>query len=147
MDILHRIGIEGASLDDVYDALATIDGLARWWTEDTRGDSEVGGVIEFRFDAGTIVMRVLELEPARRVRWQGAEGGPDEWLGTTITFDLEQDGDFVIVMFRHADWREPVPFMHHCTTKWGVFLQSLKLLLETGTGAPAPHDVQVSNWH
>ena len=35
MDILHRVGIESASLDDVYDALTTLDGLSEWWTTDT----------------------------------------------------------------------------------------------------------------
>jgi uncharacterized protein YndB with AHSA1/START domain len=147
MDILHRIGVESSSVDDVYRALSTIDGLSSWWTEDTRGDSEVGGLIEFRFVAGTIVMKVLELEPGRRVRWEGMPGGPEEWVGTTISFDLEQDGDFTIVLFKHEGWKEDVPFMYHCSTKWAVFLQSLKLLLETGAGAPAPGDVQVSNWH
>ena len=147
MDILHRIGVESSSVDDVYRALSTIDGLSSWWTEDTRGDAEVGGLIEFRFVAGTIVMKVLELEPGRRVRWEGMPGGPDEWVGTTITFDLEQDGDFTIVLFKHEGWKEDVPFMYHCSTKWAVFLQSLKLLLETGAGAPSPGDVHVSNWH
>jgi hypothetical protein len=26
-------------------------------------------------------------------------------------------------------------------------LMSLKSLVETGAGAPAPHDVRISNWH
>lgn len=47
----------------------------------------------------------------------------------------------------HEGWREPVEFMHHCSTKWGTFLMSLKSLLETGSGAPAPDDVKVSDWH
>ena len=147
MDILHRIGAEGASPDDAYRALATIEGLSEWWTEDTRGDSEVGGLLEFRFVPGNIVMKVLELDPGRRVRWEGVEGGPEEWVGTTITFDLERDGDYTIVMFGHEGWTEAGPFMHHCSTKWAAYLQSLKLLLETGTGAPSPGDVQISNWH
>ena len=37
--------------------------------------------------------------------------------------------------------------MHHCSTKWATFLMSLKPLVETGAGAPAPRDVQISNWH
>jgi hypothetical protein len=37
--------------------------------------------------------------------------------------------------------------MHHCSTKWGSFLMSLKSLGETGKGAPAPRDVQISDWH
>jgi hypothetical protein len=46
-DILHRVGIR-SSREDAYKALATRDGLAAWWTNDTRGDSEVDGVLEFR---------------------------------------------------------------------------------------------------
>jgi hypothetical protein len=35
------------------------------------------------------------------------------------------------VLFKHQGWKEPVEFMHHCSTKWAVFLLSLKSLLET----------------
>jgi hypothetical protein len=40
----------------------------------------------------------------------------------------------------------PVEFMHHCSTKWGVFLLSLKSLLETGKGAPHPNDIKLDSW-
>ena len=44
-DILHKVGIKSSSLDDVYKALTTLEGLCGWWTTDTQGDSKVGGVI------------------------------------------------------------------------------------------------------
>ena len=145
VDILHRIGV-AASPDDVYAALTTVDGLAGWWTEDTTGDSQVGGVLRFRFVPGGFDMHVRELEPAKLVRWEVADG-PEEWIGTTVEFELSQEDGFTIVMFRHEGWREPVAFMSHCSTKWATFLMSLKRLVETGKGEPAPHDVQISNWH
>ncbi len=37
--------------------------------------------------------------------------------------------------------------MSHCSTKWAIFLMSLKSLVETGRAAPYPNDVQISNWH
>ena len=80
-------------------------------------------------------MKVLELEPATRVLWQVVDG-PEEWIGTKVSFDLSQDGDWAIIFFKHQGWKEPVDFMHHCSTKWGTFLLSLKSLLETGKGAP-----------
>jgi uncharacterized protein YndB with AHSA1/START domain len=146
VDILHRVGIKSSSPDDVYAALTTVDGLAGWWADKTQGQSEVGGVLEFRFDAGGFDMKVLELQPAARVLWQVTDG-PEEWVGTTVSWDLKQDGDYTIVLFKHQGWREPVEFMHHCSTKWGSFLMSLKSLVETGEGAPAPRDVQISDWH
>ena len=145
-DILHRVGIEHSSPQRVYDALTTLDGLSGWWAEKTTGDTDPGGVIEFRFGPGGIDMKVIELDPGRLVRWE-VVGGPEEWIGTKVRFDIRQDGDWTIVLFRHEGWREPVEFMSHCSTKWATYLVSLKQLLETGTGAPDPRDLLISDWH
>jgi len=91
-------------------------------------------------------MKVLELQPARRVLWQ-VVGGPDEWVGTKISWELKQEGEYSIVLFKHQDWKEPVEFMSHCSTKWAIFLMSLKSLVETGKGAPSPDDVRIGDWH
>jgi uncharacterized protein YndB with AHSA1/START domain len=150
VDILHRVGIK-ASLTDVYTALTTREGLAAWWTNDTKGDSKVGGTIQFRFSAdgaeiGGFDMQVLELEPGKRVLWQVVDG-PAEWIDTRIGFDLKQEDGYTVVLFKHEGWREPGEFMYHCSTKWATFLMSLKSLLETGKGAPSPHDIRIGNWH
>jgi len=145
VDILHKVGIKASSLNDVYTALTTLDGLRGWWTTDTQGDSKAGGTIAFRFGGGGFDMKVLELQPAKRVLWQVVDG-PEEWLGTKIGFDLRQEGDWTIVFFKHEGWKEPVEFMHHCSTKWGVFLLSLKALLEAGKGTPWPNEIKLDSW-
>ncbi|BDU00644.1 MULTISPECIES: SRPBCC family protein [Nocardia] len=146
VDILHRVGIE-APVDEVYAALTTTEGLAGWWASDTRGTSdELGGLIEFRFGAGGFDMRVRALDPGKRVLWE-VVGGPDEWIGTEVDWTLDQAGDYTVVLFAHRGWKEPVEFMHHCSTKWAVFLLSLKSLVETGKGAPDPYDVKIDNWN
>ena len=145
-DILHKVGIR-SSTQDVYRALTTLPGLAGWWTNDTRGRPDLGGVIEFHFGTrGYFKTKVLVLEPAKRVVWQVVEG-PEEWVGSTISFDLNQDGDEATVFFKHQGWKAQSEFMHHCSTKWATFLMSLKALAETGTGAPFPDDIRISvNW-
>jgi uncharacterized protein YndB with AHSA1/START domain len=145
VDILHRVGITSTP-DKVYDAITTIDGLSGWWTGDTTGDTDAGDVIAFRFGAGGFDMEVVELEPTKHVLWK-VVAGPDEWLGTTVDWQLKQDGDYTIVLFRHLGWAEPVEFMHHCSTKWAVFLLSLKELVETGKGRPDPVDIKIDNWN
>ena len=151
VDILHRVGIK-APLEEVYKALATRDGVAAWWTTNTQGESKVGGVLQFRFSDGAGVeiggfeMKVLELHPATQVLWQ-VTGGPEEWIGTRIDWELRQEGEYVIVLFKHRGWQEPVEFMHHCGTKWAIFLMSLKSLLETGKGSPNPGDIKIDNWN
>jgi len=144
-DILHRVGIR-STVDKAYKAIATREGLAGWWTTNTKGTSEIGGVLKFRFGAGGFDMKVLELEPGKRVLWE-VVGGPDEWIGTHVSWDLRQENDYAIVLLKHTGWREAGEFMHHCSTKWAAFLISLKQLVETGKGAPDPFDIKIDNWN
>ncbi len=147
VDILHRVGTVTASPTIAYAALTDVETLAKWWTADTAGSASLAGVLKFRFPpVGGFDMEVIEASLDERVVWRVVEG-PEEWVGTTIEWDLRQDGDYTIVLFAHRGWRHPGEFMHHCSTKWGQFLMSLKSLVETGSGQPAPRDVQISDWH
>jgi uncharacterized protein YndB with AHSA1/START domain len=145
-DIRHHVGI-AAPAGDVYDALATVDGLSRWWTRDVRGDAAGGGRLAFHFgsDDASAVMEVVEQAPDATVVWRCVDG-PDEWVDTTLRFELQPGPEETGVRFTHADWREPVDFLHHCSTKWAYFLLSLKAELEHGAGTPHPDDAPISSW-
>jgi len=146
-DILHKVGIKSSSLDAVYNALTTCEGLAGWWTTDTHGEPDkLGGLVQFRFGRGGFDMRVAQLKPQTYVLWNVIDG-PEEWIGTTIDWQLKQEDDYIVVLMKHMGWKEPVEFMHHCSTKWAIFMMSMKSLLETGKGAPNPHDVKIDNWN
>ena len=151
VDIVHRVGIK-APASAVYAALSTLPGLAAWWTAATTGSAKVGDVVAFRFhtetgeEIGGFDMDVLELVPERTVRWR-VKAGPAEWVGTGIEFLLSQQGEYTVVRFGHRQWREEVEFMAHCSTKWATFLLSLRDLVETGKGRPAPHDLRIGDWH
>jgi uncharacterized protein YndB with AHSA1/START domain len=142
MDILHKVAMK-SSTAEVYRALTTAEGIANWWTTDARGSGdEPGGVLRFGFAD----VKVLDLAPDKQVRWE-VTAGPDEWVGTRVNFGLEQVDDYAVLLFTHEGWREPVEMMHHCSTKWAIFLMSLKSLIETGRGTPAPDDVKIDNWN
>lgn len=150
-DIIHRVGIK-APASKVYAALSTIEGLAGWWTEETSGVSKPGGAIDFQFSSprgervGGMTMQVLALAPDQEVRWR-CTAGPEEWIGTDVVFRLTKDGDYTIVRFGHRNWREASEFTEHCSMKWAVFMLSLRELVETGQGRPAPGDVKIDNWN
>lgn len=151
VDIIHRIGIK-ASVAQVYEALTTREGLADWWTDEVDGDCGPGGRIVFTFRSrsgepiGRMVMAVQRLVADQEVRWRCVEG-PDEWVGTDITFQLSRQDDLTILVFGHRGWREAVEFMAHCSMKWAVFLLSLRELVETGRGKPSPRDLKIDNWN
>jgi len=136
-DILHRVGID-AKPDTVFAALTTLEGVRNWWVSTATGDAAFDGTIDFGF----CCMKVVVAEPGRLVRWL-CTSGPDEWVGTEVTFDLQWKLDQTFVLFKHANWREPVEFMHHCSTKWATFLLSLMELVERGSGRPAPFDFKI----
>jgi len=145
-DIRHRVGIS-APVREVYDAFATRDGLAGWWTRDVAGESLPGGRLAFSFGGPEPAadMSVDEVESPRRVHWTCVEG-PDEWRDTTVTFDVKEVDGETAVVFTHAGWREPTEFMHHCSTKWGYFLLQVKAGFEGGTASPWPRDMLISRW-
>lgn len=151
MDIIHRIGIK-APLSTVYQALSTPEGVAGWWTRDTIAAPEPGGGIDVHFrtvtgdEIGRMHFDVVKLDPDKEVRWRFTSG-PQEWIGTDVTFHLSQDGEYTLVLFGHRNWREPVEFMAHCSMKWATFLLSLRQLAETGKGRPAPEDLKIDNWN
>ena len=136
-DILHRVGA-GIPAARAFEALTTVSGLQGWWVSDARGSAGPGGTIDFGF----CQMEVVEAVPERRVRWR-CVAGPPEWVGTEVRFDLEWRDGQTFVLFRHAGWREPVEFMHHCSTKWATFLFGLMEMIERGSGRPVPYDFKI----
>lgn len=149
-DIIHRIGIR-APATRVYEAVSTTDGVAGWWTRNTTGSGTTASM-NVRFlgtdgrEIGQMDFTVGRGAPGRRVEWRFTDG-PPEWVGTEVTFDLVEEGGMTVVLFGHRHWREPVEFMAHCSMKWAVFLLSLRSLLETGAGQPAPQDLKIDNWN
>ncbi|MGA3146260.1 MAG: SRPBCC domain-containing protein [Acidimicrobiales bacterium] len=142
-DIRHRV-VMSAPLDRVYSAIATKEGLSDWWTRDgVRGESTEGSTIQFYFGQPepAAVMEVTRLDTDRQVNWS-CVGGADEWVGTKLSFTLAPKDDETVVLFTHADWRDPSDFMAHCSARWAYFLLSLKSLVETGKGTPSPEDLK-----
>jgi len=143
--IRHRIGID-APQSQVQQALATTAGVASWWTDDLVGDDTVGGKLQFYFGRPEprLVVEVMDVSDDR-VGWRCLEG-PDEWVGTTITFELSEADGETVVIFTHDGWREAVPFLGHCSTKWAYFLLGMKAMFEGGRATPFPGDLKISSW-
>jgi uncharacterized protein YndB with AHSA1/START domain len=127
-------------INRVFDALATLKGLAGWWTPIVSGNPGSGGRIRFGF-AGRdeeIVMRVEEAEHASKVLWTClTHTGHPEWEGTQILFRLERDGDAAgLLRFRHLGLRPLLSCYDTCESGWEYFLASLLDYAQHGTGRP-----------
>jgi uncharacterized protein YndB with AHSA1/START domain len=145
--ILHRITID-APTELVQPLLARKEGPADWWTaRPVEGDDEVGGRLGFHFSAGdrpAAVMEVAESSPTRVV-WDCVEG-PDDWVGTRLTFALSPRPDGgTTLLFSHEGWESESEFMAGCTTNWGAYLTSLKSGAEGRGFRPYPAG-EISRW-
>ncbi|NND80961.1 MAG: SRPBCC domain-containing protein [Gammaproteobacteria bacterium] len=143
-EIVHRVGIK-ASPAEVYNQLTTDAGLAKWWTSFTTGAGPVGSVIEFDFRSVQVPFQVIELIENELVRWRHVGDSDDVWFNTEVSFTIEPEHAQTFVLFRHGGWPDKLHFMAHCSTKWGVFMLSLKESLEHGIGRPFPDDLHIDH--
>lgn len=136
--IRHVLEIR-APRETVFDALTTTAGLAGWWTTGAQAETAaVGADLAFTFGGQfNPRMRVVALDRPALVGWEGA-GGHDAWGSpTTIRFDLEATGGGTLVRFRHELGRERgSDTVAAANFNWGYYLDSLRLLCETGRGKP-----------
>lgn len=104
-ELLHRGGIK-TTPHKAFGVLTEEKGLAGWWSKSVTASPVVGAVNKFRFgDRGFNDMKVMELVPGKRVRWQCVDGAP-EWIGTELTFDFKHEADSTVVLFRQRSWKE-----------------------------------------
>jgi uncharacterized protein YndB with AHSA1/START domain len=126
----------------VSDLFTSADGLSRWWGP-TEGDAAAGGTLVTNFgEYGANAMRVLQCGPTRVV-WEPIAipgtrptGHTEEWLGTTIQFEIEPTDDCTELRFTHAGLTPQLRCWDACVAAWTQFLGSIQSAAETGTGAP-----------
>src|SRR6202165_5011518 len=101
--LVHQVNIK-ATPERIYEAVSTANGLAAFWTSESRAEPRVGSISSFGFGGPTQRMRVDELKPGTRVKWTALADFPN-WDGTTVTWDIStaEDGETGLLL-RHADW-------------------------------------------
>ena len=122
-----------APKEKVYEAISTIEGLSNWWTTQTSGDSNIDGVIQFRFGAQGPDVKVTELKPNESITWE-CIAGPEDWLGTTFSFKLDENEEKTRVRFEQAGYKEANDFYASCAFSWGRYMESLRQYCQTGKG-------------
>ena len=102
-EIKHLLHI-AAPREKVYEAITTIKGLSGWWTTQTTGECKPGAIIQLRFGTLGNDMKVISQKKNEWVLWE-CMAGPDDWLGTRLTFQLSESAGKTLVRFAHAGWK------------------------------------------
>ena len=126
----------------VFDAICNVRG---WWGRDIEGDAREQGD-EFIYRHKEIHYshhRLTSVIPNRKVEWLTTEGRlnfvdqADEWTGTTIVFDIDEEGGKTAVRFRHLGLTPQLECFSACSGGWKFYIgESLRALIVTGEGKP-----------
>ena len=135
-----------ASPDEVFDALTTVEALGQWWTP-VEGSGLAGGELTFTFGPGsTAVMRVDAAERGVGVVWTNVACMMDDWVGTSIHFDLTPTpSGGTDLDFRHVGLTPRLECYNDCKSGWDHFIPtSLRDYVETGAGHPNGSDADLA---
>lgn len=130
--------------DKVFSALT--NDIPLWWTAIFEGSAgKQNDCFTIRFGAHIFkTMKVKELAVNDKVVWLVEDSliaipglsQQKEWIGTTIIWEILPRENATELKLTHVGLIPEVECYEICCGGWQQFTASLKLFLETGTGAP-----------
>ncbi len=133
-----------ASPTVVFDTVSTASGIRKWWSPSVTEDQTIDHSLIVQFDdRWKLELRKLQETPDESVAFRIIQHDSDEWVGTELHFDLEPQDGWTILRFDHRGWANQTDFFRFCSTKWCVFLLSIKQVAETGEGTPYPNETKI----
>ena len=139
-DIVLGIQIH-ADAEPVYRAIATQEGLARFWVPSATAEPVVGGEATFTFSGAPVGlrMRIDRLDEAKTVEWMCLGDFPF-WEGTKLTWSLSHEDEHggTNVLFTQTGFpdAQPLQELGNVAHTWAQILDHLKELAETGSTTP-----------
>ena len=131
ISLLIRIN---AKPQEVYEQVATAEGIAKWFTGATLSTNDQNGSLQLQLWGKTDFI-VAELAPFSRIVWHCiSEDNP--WFETDIIFEFRCVSGNTVVTFDHDGWPEINERFRDCAMSWAYFLESLRSLIENGEGTP-----------
>jgi uncharacterized protein YndB with AHSA1/START domain len=134
-DIFHDLPIK-ASLDRVFQAVSTPQGLDCWWTERSEGKPTDGAKYELWFEPGyEWRARVTRCVPDSEFELQIVRAD-DDWIGTRVGFRLEDREGVTWLAFYHTGWLSANEHYRVSCNCWAMYLRILRRYLEHGESVP-----------
>jgi hypothetical protein len=126
--------------EQVFEA---INNVRQWWGSNVEGDNtSLGDEFTYRVSGVHICrLRVVELVPCQKVAWLVLDNhmsyveDQSEWIGTTITFEIDRRDGSTEVRFAHQGLIPENECYRMCSNAWAALMHhSLPGLITTGEG-------------
>ena len=134
-DILHDLPIR-APVSEVFEAISRPAGFNAWWTLGAKGELQLDADYALFFGAEyDWRARVIRCEPDREFALFVTKSTED-WIGTTISFTLEEREDTTWLRFEHSGWDSATEHYRISSYCWAMYLRILKRYIEFGESVP-----------
>jgi uncharacterized protein YndB with AHSA1/START domain len=129
-DIIHEFTVK-ARPEQVFEMMATPEGLARWWTKTSAGEPRQGAEYALRFGPDYDWKgRVVRCLPNSAFELEMTKAHPD-WVGTRVGCELRPEAkDSTRVRFYHMGWTAQNEHWRVSCYCWAMYLRVMRRYLE-----------------
>lgn len=137
--------------NEVFNAINNVRG---WWSERIEGGTaRLNDEFTYqRWDLHKCTMKLIDVIEDKRVVWLVLDNyfsfteNKTEWIGTTIEFDITENGNKTQVHFMHRGLVPEYECYQICFDAWSGYIKgSLQSLITTGKGQPNLKDELQNN--
>jgi len=131
--IYHYFNIMSTNRAAIFDAINLEKDIQDWWTIGAKKENDI---FYFTFNGDyTKSFKIINVIENEKVEWE-CIAGHDDWVGTKIEIKLIKKNDSTDVSFKHYKWQTQSEHYAICNYHWGLYMKSLKNLIENGEGTP-----------
>lgn len=135
-DIIHELTVK-ARPEQVFEMMATPQGVARWWTKTSAGEPRQGAEYALGFGPEYDWRgRVMRYVPGSAFELEMTKAHPD-WVGTRVGCELRPEAkDSTRVRFYHMGWPAENEHWRVSCYCWAMYLRVMRRYLEHGETVP-----------
>lgn len=134
----HFIGAK-CTKEAMFRAVSLASELEKWWATNATGKLELGGTLNLTFEnLTTLKFRYDKISPNEKLVLT-CFNSFKSWNNTQLVFEIEEKNHQVFLTHTHQNIDpQDIESLTYFTSKWTIYLLSLKQYLEKGIGTPYP---------
>lgn len=140
---IHFIGAK-CTKEEMFNAISKPSGLEKWWATKAEGIVKLEETLFLTFDnLTTLKFKYDKIIPNEKLVLTCFDSFKS-WDKTQLVFELVKKNDQVFLTHTHQNIDpQDIESLTYFSSKWTVYLLSLKKYLETGIGTPYPNETKL----
>jgi len=140
---IHFIGAK-CTKEEMFNAISKPSGLQKWWATRVEGIVGIGETLFLTFDnLTTLKFKYDEIVPNEKLVLTCFDSFKS-WDKTQLVFEIVEKNNQVFLTQTHQNINpRDIESLAYFSSKWTVYLLSLKKYLETGIGTPYPNETKL----